>query len=119
MRPGLFAWAVVLAVAFQLVRVALYVVGAGALASLLTALPRTFVVTLARLAILSSLQSALEVAFRDKLKFGALSALAVAATPFSVFGITSAFWSLLAGIAASLMAERHALFEYWRGEQAA
>jgi uncharacterized protein (TIRG00374 family) len=31
MRPGLFAWAVVLAVAFQLVRVALYVVGAWAL----------------------------------------------------------------------------------------
>jgi benzoate membrane transport protein len=88
--------------------------GAGTLTSLLVALPRTFVVTLAGLAILSSLQSAFETAFSGKLKFGALAALAVAATPFAVLGITSAFWSILAGIAASFMAERGDLFEYWR-----
>ena len=93
--------------------------GAGTLTSLLAVLPRTFVVTLAGLAILSSLQSAFETAFGSKLKFGALAALAVAATPFSVFGITSAFWSVLAGIAASFMAERRELFDFWRGNKAA
>ncbi len=92
--------------------------GAGTLTSLLAVLPRTFVVTLAGLAILSSLQSALETAFGGKLRFGALAALAVAATPFSVFGITSAFWAVLAGIAASFMAERHDLYAYWQGSNA-
>ena len=91
--------------------------GAGTLISLLAVLPRTFVVTLAGLAILSSLQSAFETAFGGKLRFGALAALAVAATPFSVFGITSAFWSILAGIAASFMAERKDLFAYWSGQK--
>ncbi len=91
--------------------------GAGTLTSLMAVLPRTFVVTLAGLAILSSLQSAFETAFGGKLRFGAMAALAVAATPFSVFGITSAFWSILAGIAASLMAERTDLFAYWNGRK--
>ncbi len=88
--------------------------GAGTLTSLLAALPRTFVVTLAGLAIFSSLQGALETAFGGKLRFGALAALAVAATPFAVFGITSGFWALPAGIAASLLGERADLFAYWR-----
>lgn len=97
----------------------LIALGAGTLTSMLVVLPRTFVITLAGLAILSSLQSALETAFGGKLRFGALAAFAVAATPFSVFGITSAFWSILAGIAASFMAERRELFAYWRGEKGA
>jgi benzoate membrane transport protein len=75
------------------------------------------VVTLAGLAIFSALQSAFETAFAGRLRFGALSALAVAATPFAVFGITSAFWALIAGIAASLMAERKDLFAYWCGQK--
>ena len=91
--------------------------GAGTLSSLLAVLPRTFVVTLAGLAILSSLQSAFETAFGGKLRFGALVALAVAATPFAVFGITSAFWAILAGIAASFMAERQDLLAYWKGQE--
>ena len=90
--------------------------GAGTLTSLLAVLPRTFVITLAGLAILSSLQSALETAFGGKLRFGALAAFAVAATPFSVFGITSAFWAILVGIAASFMAERRELLAYWRSK---
>ena len=97
----------------------LIALGAGTLTSMLAVLPRTFVITLAGLAILSSLQSALETAFGGKLRFGALAALAVAATPFAVFGITSAFWAILAGIAASLMTERRELFAYWRGGKAA
>lgn len=104
-------WACVIAAALTF----FVALGAGTLTSLIAVLPRTFVVTLAGLAILSSLQSAFETAFGGKLRFGALAALAVAATPFAVFGITSAFWALLAGIAASLMAERHELFAYWRG----
>jgi len=107
-------WAAVIAAALT-ISIAL---GAGTLSSLLAALPRSFVVTLAGLAILSSLQSALETAFGGKLKFGALAALAVAATPFSVFGITSAFWAVVAGVGASLMAERQELFAHWRGEKA-
>ncbi|MBC8337495.1 MAG: benzoate/H(+) symporter BenE family transporter [Alphaproteobacteria bacterium] len=106
-------WACVIAALLTII----IALGAGTLTSLLAVLPRTFVVTLAGLAILSSLQSAFETAFGGKLRFGALAALAVAATPFSVFGITSAFWSILAGVAASFMAERHELFAYWRGEK--
>ena len=89
-------------------------VGAGTLTSLLVALPRTFVITLAGLAIFSSLQSALETAFGGKLRFGALTAFAVAVTPFSLLGITSGFWALPAGIAASLLGERADLVSYWR-----
>jgi benzoate membrane transport protein len=95
----------------------LIAIGAGTLTSLLTVLPRTFVTTLAGLAILSSLQSALETAFGGKLRFGALAAFAVAATPFSVFGITSAFWAIVVGIAASFMAERRELLAYWRDKK--
>ena len=93
--------------------------GAGTLTSLLAVLPRTFVTTLAGLAILSSLQSALETAFGGKLRFGALAAFAVAATPFSAFGITSAFWSILVGIAASFMAEGRELLAFWRSKKEA
>ncbi len=92
-------------------------VSAAPLASLLDVLPRTFVVTLAALAILSSLQEALTKAFGGALRFGGLAAFAVAATPFAIFGITSAFWAIIAGIAASLAAERKELFAHWRGEQ--
>jgi benzoate membrane transport protein len=90
---------------------------AAPLASLLDVLPRTFVVTLAALAILSSLQDALAKAFGGKLRFGGLAAFAVAATPFAVFGITSAFWAILAGLGASLAAERQELLAHWRGDE--
>lgn len=90
---------------------------AGVVTSLVEVLPRTFVITLAALAILSSLQGALEKAFSEKLRFGALAAFAVAATPFAIFGITSAFWSILVGIAASFAAERQDLLAYWRGDR--
>ncbi|MDD9879033.1 MAG: benzoate/H(+) symporter BenE family transporter [Magnetovibrio sp.] len=92
--------------------------GAGTLVSLVAVLPASFVVTLAGLAIVQSLQTALESAFGGKLRFGALAAFAVAATPFAVFGITSAFWAVLAGIGASLMAERREILAYWRGREA-
>ncbi|MBT7768479.1 MAG: benzoate transporter, partial [Rhodospirillales bacterium] len=74
-----------------------------------------FVFALAGLAIFTSLQGAVEKAFQGKLAFGALVAFAVSATPFAVAGITSAVWAIVAGIGASLIAEREDLLLYWKG----
>lgn len=104
-------WAGLIAAALSLFIAA----AAGAVGALVEVLPASFIITLAALAILSSLQDALEKAFAGRLRFGALAAFAVAATPFTVLGITSAFWSVFAGIAASLFAERTELLDYWRG----
>jgi benzoate membrane transport protein len=106
-------WASLIAAALTL-SIAL---GAATLASLLAALPRSLVVALAGLAILSSLQSALEAAFGRTLRLGALAAFATAATPFALFGISSGFWALLAGLAASFLAERAEL-RAWRRREA-
>jgi predicted benzoate:H+ symporter BenE len=43
-----------------------------------------------------------------------LVALVVAVTPFAVFGITSAFWAIIAGLLASLLVERRQLIGFWR-----
>jgi benzoate membrane transport protein len=83
--------------------------------SIVQALPASFVATIAGLAVLTALQNALVRAFADKLTFGALVAFVVAITPFSIGGITSAFWALMAGIVASLAAERRELLASWRG----
>jgi len=106
---GLIAAALSLSIAFA----------AGTISGLIDVLPRSFIVTLAALAILSSMQDALEKAFVGRLRFGALAAFVVAATPFTLFGITSAFWSIFAGIVAALFAERQVLIRHWRGEEAA
>ena len=91
---------------------ALTVVMACALApfaALIAALPASFAVTLAGVALVSSLQDALEKAFAGPLRFGALLAFVVAATPFSLGGITSGFWALVAGVLASLVARERGL----------
>jgi benzoate membrane transport protein len=88
---------------------------ASPVASLLGVLPRSYIIALGGLAILSSFQDALERAFGGPMRFGSLVAFLAAATPFSVFGITSAFWALLAGLCASLIAERTELLAFWRG----
>jgi benzoate membrane transport protein len=82
-------------------------------ASLLTVLPKTYIFAIAGLAIVSSLQDALEKAFAGKLRFGALVAFAVSMTPFSVLGITSAFWAMVAGLIASLIVERGDFLAFW------
>jgi benzoate membrane transport protein len=82
-------------------------------ASLLKVLPDTYVFAIAGLAIVSSLQDALEKAFSGTLRFGAVVAFAVSMTPFTIFGITSAFWALVAGLLASLLAERTDLMASW------
>ena len=85
-------------------------------ASLLRVLPETYVFAIAGLAIVSSLQDALEKAFAGKLRFGALVAFAVSMTPFSIVGITSAFWAMIAGLLASLLAERRELLAFWAAD---
>jgi benzoate membrane transport protein len=72
-------------------------------AALIAALPASFAVTLAGVALVSSLQDALEKAFAGPLRFGAVLAFIVAATPFSLAGVTSGFWALVAGVLASLV----------------
>ena len=73
-------------------------------AALIAAVPRSLAVSLAGVALVSALQDALEKAFAGNLRLGALVAFVVAATPFSLGGITSGFWALVAGVLASLAA---------------
>jgi hypothetical protein len=94
----------------------LIALAAGPVASLLGVLPRGYIVALAGLAILPSFQNALEKAVGGGMRSGAVIAFVVAATPISFLGITSAFWALLAGLAASAIAERAELLLHWRGE---
>lgn len=105
-------WAVVISASLTIAMA----LAATPVASLLHVLPTTYIVAVAGLAILSSFQDALEKAFTGKLRFGALVAFAVAATPFAFLGITSAFWSIVAGLAAALLVEREQLLAHWRGE---
>jgi len=70
---------------------------------------------LAGLAVLSALQDAFEKAFGTTLRFSALVAFGVAATPFSIAGITSAFWAIIAGLVVALLVERSELLAHWRG----
>ncbi len=83
-------------------------------ASLLKVLPKTYIAALAGLAIISSLQDALEKSFAGPMRFGALVGFVVAATPFAILGITSAFWAIIAGVLASALAERQQLVNFWK-----
>jgi benzoate membrane transport protein len=86
-------------------------------ASLLGILPKSYVFVLAGLAIISSFQDAVTKAFTEHLRFGAVVAFAVAATPFAFVGITSAFWAVVAGLVASLLVERGQILQYLRGNE--
>ncbi len=88
----------------------------GLVIPILAVLPASYVFALAGLAIFASLQDAFDKAFGSTLRFGALVAFAVAATPFSFVGITSALWAVVAGLIASLVAERDDLLTHWREE---
>jgi hypothetical protein len=67
--------------------------------------------------VLSALQGALEKAFGTTLRFSALVAFGVPATPFSFAGITSAFWAIVAGLVAALLVERSELLSSWHSGQ--
>jgi hypothetical protein len=97
----------------------LIALAAAPVTSLLGILPHSYIITLAGLAILPSFQDALERAFGSTLRFGALVSFLVAATPFSILGITSAFWALVAGLAAAYFTDRAQLLAHWQGEHAA
>jgi benzoate membrane transport protein len=78
-------------------------------AALIAAVPKSLAVSLAGVALVSALQDALEKAFSGKLRLGALIAFIVAATPFSLGGITGSFWALIAGVLASAVARERGL----------
>jgi benzoate membrane transport protein len=84
---------------------------AAPLAALLPVVPVSYLAALAGLAILPSFQEAIVTGFQGRLRFGATVAFLVAATPFSIGGIPSAFWALLAGLVASHLTERAELRE--------
>jgi len=107
-------WASLLAALAML----LIALAAAPVTSLLGILPHSYIVALAGLAILPSFQDALERAFGSTLRFGAIVAFLVSATPFSIFGITSAFWALLAGIGVALLTDRAELLNHWRSQHA-
>ena len=90
----------------------LIALSAGAVASLLSVLPVAFISAIAGLAIFSSFQDAIEKALAGALRFSAMVAFVVAATPFAFAGVTSDFWALVAGLAAALLVERGELREY-------
>lgn len=103
-------WAVVISSGLTLV----LALAATPAASLLGVLPKSYVFAVAALAIVSALQDALEKSFGGDFRFGALVAFVVAATPFGLLGMTSAFWALIAGILAAGIAERRQLLNFWR-----
>jgi benzoate membrane transport protein len=93
----------------------LFIAFAGtSIAALVGVLPKSYIFGLAGLAILGALQDSLEKSFSGPLRFGALVAFLVAVTPFAVLGISSAFWALLAGLAASVLLERQELLKQWQ-----
>ena len=106
--PGRY-WAAVISAALTI----LLAWAATPVASLLNVLPKTYIFAVAGLAILAAFQDSLEKAFGGKLRFGALVGFVVAATPFAILGITSAFWAIIAGLAASALVERRDLLEFW------
>lgn len=89
--------------------------GGTSIAALVSVLPKSYIFALAGLAILGALQDSLERSFSGPLRFGALVAFLVAVTPFAILGISSAFWALLAGLAASALLERRDLVKQWQG----
>ena len=105
-------WANVVAASLTI----LLAVAATPVMSLMGVLPRSYVFALAGLAVLSALQDAFEKAFGGTLRFAALTAFGVAATPFSIAGIASAFWAIIAGMLAALVVERAELLAYWRDQ---
>lgn len=72
---------------------------AGLLLALILALPAAVIVAVAGLGLVGSLTGALtQATSSDKHRFAAVVAFAVAASSLTLFGVGSAFWSLVAGL---------------------
>lgn len=68
--------------------------------------PKSFIMTLAGLAMLRVLQAAFVTAFKDRFSLGALVALLVTVADQAIWNIGSAFWGLVAGWLVSRLLER-------------
>jgi benzoate membrane transport protein len=72
---------------------------AGLLLALIVAMPKALIVAVAGLGLVGSLTGALgQAMIVEKERFAAVVAFAVAASSLSLFGVGSAFWSLVAGL---------------------
>jgi benzoate membrane transport protein len=79
---------------------------APAFTRLALAAPKSFIMTLAGLAMLRVLQTAFVASFKDRFTLGALVAFLVTVADVSLFNIGAAFWGLVAGFALSWALER-------------
>jgi benzoate membrane transport protein len=79
---------------------------APAFTRLMLHLPPAYVATLAGLAMLRVLQGAFSASFSGRFTLGALIALLVTVADRPLFGVGSAFWGLVAGLAVSWCLER-------------
>jgi benzoate membrane transport protein len=86
----------------------------GTIASVLGALPPSYVTVVAGLAVWSTFRTSLRGALSGDLRVGPVVAFLAAATPFSAGGLTSAFWAVPLGLVASVVAERRDLLRFWR-----
>ena len=66
------------------------------------------------LAILTAFVDALQTAIATDLPMGAFFALAIAASPLTLFGVGSASWALVGGVLTSLVVERPMLIRTLR-----
>ncbi len=72
---------------------------AGLLLALILAMPKALIVAVAGLGLVGSLTGALtQATASDAHRFAAIIAFAVAASSLTLFGVGSAFWSLVAGL---------------------
>jgi hypothetical protein len=91
----------------------LIAVAATPVVTVVQMLPRSYLLALVGLALLAPVQLALGTAFGGALRFGAMVAFVVAATPLTVAGATSAVWAIPVGLVASLLTERDELLPRW------
>lgn len=91
---------------------------ASTASALLYVLPANLVATLAGLAILSTLMSAIERTATSDLRLGSFFALLIASSPLTILGIGAPLWAIAGGLAVSLALERPALIAGLRGDRA-
>lgn len=87
---------------------------AGAANSLVSAFPPGFIVSIAGLAILRTLLSAVRATVESPLQLGPFVALLIAASPLEWFGVGAAFWGFIGGMLVAFLLEREALIQRLR-----
>ncbi|MBN9062881.1 MAG: benzoate transporter [Rhizobiales bacterium 65-9] len=89
--------------------------GAAPVVTFILAMPKALIVAAAGLGLVGSLAGALGTAMTaDKDRFAAVIAFCVAASSLSLFGIGSAFWSLVAGLAVLGLDRAAPVVNRWR-----